>query len=78
MPMTAGSCIWLHTIIMSVWATRRTNPPAGKECRLFRVEIGAPLTAHEHSNAVLEQIVGRLSLDPTVSAASWSAEWIAQ
>jgi hypothetical protein len=78
MPMMAGSRIWLHTIVMSVWAMRRTNPPAGNGYRLFRVEIGAPLTAHEHSNAVLEQIIGRLSLDPTVSAASCSAESIAQ
>jgi putative Mg2+ transporter-C (MgtC) family protein len=43
-----------------------------------RVEVMAQLTAHERSSAVLEQIVGRLSLEPTVSAASWSAEAIAE
>ena len=43
-----------------------------------RVEVTAQLTAHERSNTVLEQIVGRLSLEPTVSATSWSAEAIAE
>jgi putative Mg2+ transporter-C (MgtC) family protein len=43
-----------------------------------RVEVTAQLTAHERSSAVLEQIIGRLSLEPTVSAASWSAEAIAE
>ncbi|MBV9239041.1 MAG: MgtC/SapB family protein [Xanthobacteraceae bacterium] len=43
-----------------------------------RVEVTAQLTTHERSSAVLEQIVGRLSLEPTVSAASWSAEAIAE
>lgn len=37
-----------------------------------RVEVVAQLTAQSNSNAALEQIVGRLSLEPTVSAASWS------
>jgi putative Mg2+ transporter-C (MgtC) family protein len=37
-----------------------------------RVEVTAQLTAHSKSDAILEQIVGRLSLEPTVSAASWS------
>ena len=37
-----------------------------------RVEVIAQLTAQSNSSAVLEQIVGRLSLEPTVSAASWS------
>src|ERR1700731_4419891 len=37
-----------------------------------RVEVSAQLTAHAKSDAVLEQVVGRLSLEPTVSAASWS------
>jgi putative Mg2+ transporter-C (MgtC) family protein len=39
-----------------------------------RVQVTAHLTAHGRSNTILEQIVGRLSLEPTVSAASWSAE----
>uniref|UniRef100_UPI0019547BC1 hypothetical protein n=1 Tax=Proteus mirabilis TaxID=584 RepID=UPI0019547BC1 len=37
-----------------------------------RVEVIAQLTAQSSSDAVLEQIVGRLSLEPSVSAASWS------
>jgi putative Mg2+ transporter-C (MgtC) family protein len=37
-----------------------------------RVEVIAELTAHSRNDAVLEQVVGRLSLEPTVSAASWS------
>lgn len=37
-----------------------------------RVEVIAQLTAQASSGALLEQIVGRLSLEPTVSAASWS------
>jgi putative Mg2+ transporter-C (MgtC) family protein len=37
-----------------------------------RVEVTAQLTAHSNNDAVLEQVVGRLSLEPTVSAASWS------
>jgi putative Mg2+ transporter-C (MgtC) family protein len=37
-----------------------------------RVEVSAQLTAHAKSDAVLEQVVGRLSLESTVSAASWS------
>jgi putative Mg2+ transporter-C (MgtC) family protein len=37
-----------------------------------RVEVNAMLTAPIKSDAVLEQVVGRLSLEPTVSAASWS------
>ncbi|MCP4615433.1 MAG: MgtC/SapB family protein [Bradyrhizobium sp.] len=39
-----------------------------------RVEVNARLTAQSKSDAVLEQIVGRLSLEPTVSAASWRVE----
>jgi putative Mg2+ transporter-C (MgtC) family protein len=38
-----------------------------------RVEVIAQLAAHSKNDAVLEQVVGRLSLEPTVSAASWSA-----
>ena len=37
-----------------------------------RVEVIAQLTAQSKSDAILEQVVGRLSLEPTVSAASWS------
>jgi putative Mg2+ transporter-C (MgtC) family protein len=37
-----------------------------------RVEVTAQLTAQSKNDAVLEQVVGRLSLEPTVSAASWS------
>jgi putative Mg2+ transporter-C (MgtC) family protein len=43
-----------------------------------RVEVTAHLTAQARSNTVLEQIVGRLSLEPTVSAASWSMEALAE
>ena len=37
-----------------------------------RVEVNALLTSPIKNDAVLEQVVGRLSLEPTVSAASWS------
>jgi putative Mg2+ transporter-C (MgtC) family protein len=37
-----------------------------------RVEVVAQLTSQTKSDAILEQVVGRLSLEPTVSAASWS------
>jgi putative Mg2+ transporter-C (MgtC) family protein len=37
-----------------------------------RVEVIAQLTSALKNDAVLEQVVGRLSLEPTVSAASWS------
>jgi putative Mg2+ transporter-C (MgtC) family protein len=37
-----------------------------------RVEVTAQLTSPSKNDAVLEQVVGRLSLEPTVSAASWS------
>jgi putative Mg2+ transporter-C (MgtC) family protein len=37
-----------------------------------RVEVTAQLTSTAKTDAALEQIVGRLSLEPTVSAASWS------
>jgi putative Mg2+ transporter-C (MgtC) family protein len=43
-----------------------------------RVEVTAHLTAQARSNTMLEQIVGRLSLEPTVSAASWSMEAVAE
>ena len=37
-----------------------------------RVEVNALLTSVTKNDAVLEQVVGRLSLEPTVSAASWT------
>jgi putative Mg2+ transporter-C (MgtC) family protein len=37
-----------------------------------RVEVIAQLMAPAKNDTVLEQVVGRLSLEPTVSAASWS------
>jgi putative Mg2+ transporter-C (MgtC) family protein len=37
-----------------------------------RVEVNAMLTSPVKNDTVLEQVVGRLSLEPTVSAASWS------
>jgi putative Mg2+ transporter-C (MgtC) family protein len=37
-----------------------------------RVEVTAQLTATSKNDAILEQVVGRLSLEPTVSEASWS------
>jgi putative Mg2+ transporter-C (MgtC) family protein len=37
-----------------------------------RVEVTALLTSPVKNDALLEQVVGRLSLEPTVSAASWS------
>jgi putative Mg2+ transporter-C (MgtC) family protein len=36
------------------------------------VEVTAQLTSAVKNDAILEQVVGRLSLEPTVSAASWS------
>jgi putative Mg2+ transporter-C (MgtC) family protein len=39
-----------------------------------RVEVAAQLSAPAKCDAILEQAVGRLSLEPTVSAASWSVE----
>jgi len=35
------------------------------------VEVDATLTSIGHENAVLEQIVSRLSLEPGVSGVSW-------
>lgn len=37
-----------------------------------RVEVTARLSSHAKNDVVLEQVVGRLSLESTVSAASWS------
>ena len=39
-----------------------------------RVEVVAELSAEHGSDSVLEQIVGRLSLEPTVTAARWRVE----
>jgi putative Mg2+ transporter-C (MgtC) family protein len=39
-----------------------------------RVNVCAHLTATERVDAVVERIVGRLSLEPTVSAARWQAD----
>ena len=43
-----------------------------------RVEVHAHLTAHAPSDTVLEQVIGRLSVEPTVSAAGWSVEPLAE
>jgi hypothetical protein len=39
-----------------------------------RVEVTASVTGAEGNNAGLEQIVGRLSLEPSVTAARWRVE----
>jgi putative Mg2+ transporter-C (MgtC) family protein len=39
-----------------------------------RVEVVAELSADRNSDSVLEQIVGRLSLEPSVTAARWRVE----
>ena len=39
-----------------------------------RVEVLAELSADRRSDSVLEQIVGRLSLEPAVTAARWRVE----
>jgi putative Mg2+ transporter-C (MgtC) family protein len=39
-----------------------------------RVEVVAELSADRNSDSVLEQIVGRLSLEPSVTAARWGVE----
>lgn len=41
-----------------------------------RVKVAASLTATERSDKALEQIVGRLSLEPAVTSASWEAETV--
>jgi uncharacterized membrane protein YhiD involved in acid resistance len=43
-----------------------------------RVEVSALLTAQSKSDAVLERVDGRLSLEQTVSAASWSVESVVE
>jgi putative Mg2+ transporter-C (MgtC) family protein len=43
-----------------------------------RVEVTAQLTSQSQSGTVLEQVVGRLSLEQTVSAASWSVESVVE
>ena len=39
-----------------------------------RVEVLAEVSAERRSDSVLEQIVGRLSLQPSVTAARWRVE----
>ena len=39
-----------------------------------RVEVCATITATERKDGALEQIVGRLSLEPQVTAARWRHE----
>jgi len=39
-----------------------------------RVEVRAEMVSHDRSDAVLEQVVGRLSLEASVSAASWTVD----
>jgi putative Mg2+ transporter-C (MgtC) family protein len=39
-----------------------------------RVEVLAVLSADRRSDTVVEQIVGRLSLEPSVTAARWGVE----
>jgi putative Mg2+ transporter-C (MgtC) family protein len=39
-----------------------------------QVEVSASVTADSRSDGALEQIVGRLCLDPTVTAARWRVE----
>ena len=43
-----------------------------------RVEVTAAVTAESRSDGALEQIVGRLSLEPTVMAARWRVEALAE
>lgn len=43
-----------------------------------RVEVLASLSAEKRSDGVLEQIVGRLSLEPSVTAARWRVEAVAE
>jgi putative Mg2+ transporter-C (MgtC) family protein len=39
-----------------------------------RVEVLAGLSADRRSDSILEQIVGRLSLEPSVTAARWRVD----
>ncbi len=43
-----------------------------------RVEVTAAVTAEGRPHEVLEQIVGRLSLEPSVTAARWRLEQLAE
>ena len=43
-----------------------------------QVEVSASVTADSRSDGALEQIVGRLCLDPTVTAARWRVEALAE
>jgi len=42
------------------------------------VEVLAALSADTRSDGILEQIVGNLSLEPAVTAASWHIEPLAE
>ncbi len=39
-----------------------------------KVKVGAQVFAPQRKDAALEQIVGRLSLEPTVTAATWQID----
>jgi putative Mg2+ transporter-C (MgtC) family protein len=43
-----------------------------------RVEVLAVLSADHRSDGVLEQIVGRLSLEPSITAARWRVEAVTE
>lgn len=43
-----------------------------------RVEVQASLIASQRSDTALEHIVGRLSLEPAVTAARWRVDAIAE
>jgi len=43
-----------------------------------RVEVLAVLSADRRTDGILEQIVGRLSLEPSVTAARWRVEPVAE
>ncbi|HEY4445879.1 MAG TPA: MgtC/SapB family protein [Steroidobacteraceae bacterium] len=43
-----------------------------------RVEVLAAMSADRRSDGILEQIVGRLSLEPSVTAARWRVEAVAE
>jgi putative Mg2+ transporter-C (MgtC) family protein len=43
-----------------------------------RVEMLAALSAERRSDGILEQIVGRLSLEPSVTAARWRVEAVTE
>jgi putative Mg2+ transporter-C (MgtC) family protein len=43
-----------------------------------RVEVLAVMSADSRSDGILEQIVGRLSLEPSVTAARWRVEAVTE